>query len=96
MARVTAAFLPSEPGNLATAAVGIMLSAGLARIARRAGATDRARALGRRGNRVLRVVRERLAAALVAAYAPPDAGASVQVCLLAAVPSGPVLEPERS
>jgi tight adherence protein B len=67
---------------------GVGLSAALGRIARRAEATDRARALGPRRSRLPRIARERLETALVAADAPPDAGAAVQVWLLAALAAG--------
>jgi tight adherence protein B len=75
--------------QLAAALGGTGLSAVLARRARRAEATDRARALGRRrATRLPRAARARLEAALVAADLPRDAGAAVQVWLLAALAAG--------
>jgi tight adherence protein B len=74
--------------HLAVVVGGIGLSGGLGRIARRSEATDRARALGERPSRLPRMARERLEAALVAADAPPDAGAAVQVWLLGALAAG--------
>jgi tight adherence protein B len=67
---------------------GFGLSGVLGRIARRAEATDRARALGPRRSRLPRTVREHLESALVAADAPPDAGAAAQVWLLGALAAG--------
>lgn len=65
------------------------VSALLERQARRAEATDRARALGRRRRSLLpRVARARLDAALVSADVPLDADAAVQVWLLAALAAG--------
>jgi tight adherence protein B len=79
---------PVSLWHVAPAAVGIVLSGGLVRLARRADATDRARALGDHESRLPRVARERLEAALVAADAPADAGAAVQLWLLAALAAG--------
>ncbi len=74
--------------DLVVAAAGTVLSGALARLARRADATDRARALGSRRSRLPRIAREQLEAALVAADMPADAGAAVQVWLLAALAAG--------
>lgn len=64
-------------------------SALLARQARRAEATDRARALGRRRRAWLpRAARARLEAALLSADVPLEADAAVQVWLLAALAAG--------
>jgi tight adherence protein B len=65
------------------------LSGLLARHARRAEATDRARALGRRRpTRLPRIAQARLEAALIAADVEPDASAALQVWLLAALAAG--------
>ena len=89
MGRLTAVISPPVSlWHVAPAAVGIVLSGGLVRLARRADATDRARALGDHESRLPRVARERLEAALVAADAPADAGAAVQLWLLAALAAG--------
>jgi tight adherence protein B len=74
--------------HLATLAGGAALTALLARYARRAEATDRVRALGTRSSRVPRAARARLEGALLAADVALDAGAAVQIWLLAALAAG--------
>jgi tight adherence protein B len=74
--------------ELAVVVAGAALSVALARSARRAEAGDRARALGNRRGRLPRVAHARLDAALLAADIELDAGAAVQIWLLAALAGG--------
>ena len=75
-------------GALAVLVAGGALTALLARHARRAAGTDRARALTDRPSRRPRFARARLEAALLAADLPADAGAAVQVWMLGALAAG--------
>ena len=78
----------SAPLHLVTVGAGVALSFALAREARRAEAADRARALGARASRVPRAAREAVERALSAADLSLEAGAAVQVWLLAALAAG--------
>lgn len=94
--------VPSEPAlvlrwpsglprgfELLAIVVGVALSGAFARQAGRAEATERARALGHRRRTLLpRAVDARLGAALLAADVSIDAGAAIQIWLLAALAGG--------
>jgi tight adherence protein B len=73
---------------LAALIASLLASAALARRARSIDATDRARLLNARSSRLPRAVRERLEVALAAADLVPDAGAAVQIWLMAALAVG--------
>jgi tight adherence protein B len=78
------------PGGFALLALiaSLLASAVLARRARSIDATDRVRALRARPSRLPRAARERLEVALVAADLAPDAGAALQIWLMAAFAAG--------
>ena len=73
---------------LAALIASLLASAALARRARSIDATDRARLLSARPSRLPRAVRERLEVALAAADLVPDAGAALQIWLMAALAVG--------
>jgi tight adherence protein B len=76
------------PRVVPIAIVGAVLSAALARRARRLEVADRTRALGPGARRIPVFLAERIEAALVAADLAPDAGAALQVWLLGALAAG--------
>jgi tight adherence protein B len=76
------------PRAIQIAIGGAVLSAALARYARRVEVTDRTRALGTGASRIPGFVGDRIEAALVAADLVPDVGAALQIWLLGALAVG--------